>query len=60
MRSRPDFSSLHEFFTRELKEGARPVDADPDVLVSPCDGIVGAMGQVVEGSVLQAKGLPYR
>ena len=27
--------------------------------MSPCDGIVGEMGQVSEGSVLQAKGFPY-
>ncbi len=54
------FRSLHECFTRQLKEGARPVDVDPAVLVSPCDGIVGAMGQVAAGSVFQAKGFPYR
>jgi len=53
------FKSLHECFTRELKEGARRVEPDPAVLVSPCDGIVGAMGRVEEGSVLQAKGFPY-
>jgi phosphatidylserine decarboxylase len=53
------FRSLHEFFTRQLKEGARPIDPDPDTVVSPCDGILGAMGRVTEGSVLQAKGFPY-
>ncbi len=53
------FESLHDCFTRELKEGARPVDPDPAVLTSPCDGIIGASGQVVEGMVLQAKGFPY-
>jgi len=53
------FRSLHECFTRQLREGARRVDPDPTVVVSPCDGIVGAMGAVVEGSVLQAKGFPY-
>jgi phosphatidylserine decarboxylase len=53
------FDSLHDCFTRELKEGARPVDPDPDVLTSPCDGIIGACGQVVDGMVLQAKGFPY-
>jgi phosphatidylserine decarboxylase len=53
------FDSLHDCFTRELKEGARPVDPDPDVLTSPCDGIIGACGQVVDGLVLQAKGFPY-
>lgn len=54
-----DFKSIHACFTRELKEGMRPVDSDPRVLVSPCDGIVGAMGRVSAGSVLQAKGFPY-
>jgi phosphatidylserine decarboxylase len=53
------FKSLHDCFTRELKAGARPVDADPRVLVSPCDALVGACGTVTDGSVLQAKGYPY-
>jgi phosphatidylserine decarboxylase len=53
------FRSLQAFFTRELKEGSRPIDNAPDIVVSPCDGIVGEAGQVIEGSVLQAKGFPY-
>ncbi len=53
------FDSLHDCFTRELKDGARPIDADPEVLSSPCDALVGACGQVQDGSVLQAKGFPY-
>jgi phosphatidylserine decarboxylase len=53
------FKSLHECFTRELKAGARRVDPDPAVVVSPCDAIIGAMGRVAAGSVLQAKGFPY-
>lgn len=53
------FSSLHDCFVRELKPGARPVDPDPDVLVSPCDAVVGAFGNVEDGSVIQAKGFPY-
>jgi phosphatidylserine decarboxylase len=53
------FDSLHDCFTRELKEGARPVDPDPAVLISPCDGIIGASGRVLDGTVLQAKGFPY-
>jgi phosphatidylserine decarboxylase len=53
------FKSLHECFIRELKPGARPIDPRPSVLVSPCDGIVGACGRVSSGAVLQAKGFPY-
>lgn len=53
------FDSMHDCFIRELKPGARTVDADPRTLVSPCDGIVGAMGRVEGGRVYQAKGFPY-
>ena len=53
------FESLHEVFTRELKDGARTVDPRPEVLASPCDAIVGACGTVQQGQVLQAKGMPY-
>jgi phosphatidylserine decarboxylase len=54
------FNSLQACFTRELKPGARPVNADAQVLSSPCDAIVGACGPVQGLQVLQAKGFPYR
>lgn len=54
------FDSLHDCFTRELVAGARPVDPDPDLFTSPCDGIVGACGTVEGTQVFQAKGFPYR
>jgi phosphatidylserine decarboxylase len=53
------FDSVHDCFTRELKDGARAVDVDARVLTSPCDAIVGACGVVSDGTVLQAKGFPY-
>ena len=53
------FSSLHDCFIRELKDGARPFDADPGVLASPCDAIVGACGRIEGTRVFQAKGFPY-
>jgi phosphatidylserine decarboxylase len=53
------FDSLHDCFTRELKDGARDVDPDPSIAVSPCDALVGACGRVEDGMVLQAKGFPY-
>jgi phosphatidylserine decarboxylase len=53
------FRSMHDCFVRELKDGARPVDTDPAILVSPCDAIVGAAGTVVGTEVLQIKGFPY-
>ena len=54
------FKSMHDCFTRELKEGARPADPDPALLVSPCDAIVGASGTVAGDELMQVKGFPYR
>ncbi len=54
------FRSMHDCFTRRLKDGARPVASDPDVFVSPCDGIIGASGVIENGQMLQVKGSPYR
>ena len=53
------FDSLHDCFIRQLRPGARPIDEDANTLVSPCDGIVGAMGEVKDGQLFQAKGFPY-
>jgi len=53
------FRSLHDCFIRELKPGARRLDMDPARIVSPCDAIVGAIGRINDGTVLQAKGRPY-
>jgi phosphatidylserine decarboxylase len=54
-----EFSSLHACFTRRLKPGTRPVDPRPEVIVSPCDAIVGECGAVAGTTVFQAKGFPY-
>jgi phosphatidylserine decarboxylase len=54
------FKSLHDCFIRELKEGARAIEASASIVTSPSDGIVGAIGRVTNGSVLQAKGYPYQ
>lgn len=53
------FRSMHDCFTRELKRGARPIDGRPDILVSPCDAIVGACGSIAGTELYQAKGFPY-
>ena len=54
-----DYESFDAFFTRTLKAGARTVAPGDDVLVSPCDGAVGASGPIDAGQLLQAKGRPY-
>jgi len=54
------FKSLHDCFIRELKDGARPIEQDPVILVSPCDAIVGACGTIAGTELFQVKGFPYR
>jgi phosphatidylserine decarboxylase len=54
-----EFRSMHDCFVRELKDGARPLDMDPAILVSPCDGIVGACGAIAGTDLYQVKGFPY-
>src|SRR4051812_291169 len=54
-----EFRSMHDCFIRELKDGARPVDDDPRILVSPCDAIVGALGRIAGTELLQVKGFRY-
>lgn len=54
-----EFRSLHDCFTRQLQEGARPIDTDPAALCSPSDGIVGTCGRIEGIELIQAKGFPY-
>jgi phosphatidylserine decarboxylase len=53
------FKSLHDCFTRELRPGLRPPDPDPSIVVSPCDGIIGAFGAIADTELFQVKGAPY-
>lgn len=51
-----DFETFSEFFSRPLKEGARPIDADSNSIVFPADGKISQFGDLKEDFVLQAKG----
>ena len=56
-----DYPSFLDFFTRRLKPGLRPQDAPvPGGLNSPVDGALIASGRIEDGTLIQAKGLPYR
>lgn len=54
------FESMQDCFIRELRPGARPIDASPGILTSPCDGDVMACGGLAGDRLLQAKGFPFR
>jgi phosphatidylserine decarboxylase len=51
------FPCFNDFFTRELKDGARPIAED--ALVSPADGAVSQLGKIELGRVFQAKGRDF-
>ena len=53
------YESFNDFFTRELKEDARPVDTTVDGIVSPADGVISQLGQIDDHKLLQAKGRHY-
>jgi phosphatidylserine decarboxylase len=57
--STTQFRSLRDCFTRRLKPGVRPINADPQILVSPCDAIVGAFGKIAGTDLYQIKGASY-
>ncbi len=53
------YASFNEFFTRALRPGARPIDPDRGVLVSPVDGAVSQIGRLDSSRIMQAKGHWY-
>lgn len=53
------FETFNDFFVRELKEGARPIEGDADTLCHPADGCVSQFGPIVDDQLIQAKGHNY-
>jgi phosphatidylserine decarboxylase len=53
------YPSFGDFFARRLRDGARTVDPTRSAIVAPCDGVVAACGQAVDGVLVQAKGHTY-
>jgi len=51
------YTSFNDFFTRALKDGARPL-ADAD-LICPVDGAISQFGPIAKDQVFQAKGHSY-
>src|SRR5262245_56563491 len=51
-----NYPTLNAFFTRELREQARPRCEIPNAIVSPTDGTVSAIGDIAGDTLIQAKG----
>jgi phosphatidylserine decarboxylase len=53
------YPNFNAFFTRALKAGARPIDADPDAVLCPADGRISQAGPIEQGRIFQAKGFDF-
>jgi phosphatidylserine decarboxylase len=53
------YDSFNDFFTRRLRAGARPLDADPSAALCPADGTLSQCGRIAADTLLQAKGIEY-
>lgn len=51
-----EYKTVGEFFSRRLKPGLRPIGAAE---VHPCDSRITQSGKIVEGVLIQAKGIKY-
>jgi len=54
-----EYPTFTEFFTRRLKPGARSIAPGDRLPVSPVDGTVGELGEIVDSRLYQAKGKHY-
>jgi len=54
-----DYESFEDFFTRELRAGARPQSENDLALTAPADGRLQACGQIRGDSLIQAKDIDY-
>lgn len=51
-----DYENFNAFFTRPLKEQARPLQQELGAILSPCDAQISQIGQIAQGRLIQAKG----
>lgn len=54
-----EYKTFNDFFARELKDDARPIDTSDNSVVMPADGILSQFGNIQDNQLLQAKGHTY-
>lgn len=53
------YACFNDFFTRALTPDARPLDSEPNSVLSPADGVISQLGAIEHGRIFQAKGQNY-
>ncbi|MES9900571.1 MAG: archaetidylserine decarboxylase [Sedimenticola sp.] len=51
-----NYGSFNAFFTRKLRDGARPLAGEEGAIICPVDGAVSQAGKITNGRLFQAKG----
>jgi len=54
-----DFPDFNSFFTRALRPGVRRMPQEKQAIACPVDGSISELGDVRDGSLIQAKGREY-
>ncbi|CAA0081809.1 Phosphatidylserine decarboxylase proenzyme [Zhongshania aliphaticivorans] len=54
-----NYRNFNAFFTRALKEGARPICEESNAIACPADGAISQIGNITDGRIFQAKGQDY-
>lgn len=54
-----EYRDFNDFFTRELREGVRPIPEEPTAILCPADGQISQLGSISGDQLLQAKGQHY-
>jgi phosphatidylserine decarboxylase len=50
------YAHFNAFFTRALKDDARPLETTPGAILCPADGTISQLGAIEQGRIFQAKG----
>ncbi|MGF1683532.1 archaetidylserine decarboxylase [Photobacterium minamisatsumaniensis] len=53
------YATFNDFFVRELKDGARPINNEAHIISHPADACVSQLGPITDGQLIQAKGHTY-
>ena len=53
------YKNFNDFFTRQLKADARPIDSALNSLAGPADGAISQLGKIEDQQIFQAKGHDY-
>lgn len=58
-KSLKEYPTLHDLFIRKLKTGARPIDQQPNTVISPVDAVIEDSGWIQAASEMVVKGKTY-